>query len=544
MNVKGTTYLNLKKIGAYLEAGDDAKLIESIEAMGLEQLFDREMLLLARTLGQSPVVILIATLMVENGHGGDGAVRLLGAYQSVLEKKIKPVLAERGSFDLTTQTVGALITKVIPDDFPVIRRNPNSVEWIENIELALDFKRPELALALVRKFVARCKKVTSLRTAMLRLSQRHDLMPGFVDWSSFGDCYLALEAAHRPFTTPDFQDDLYLFIASAMQKAGRLTDAIAYCDMVRPGRFRQKADLILSKAYCMAGDYEKSIQKIDSFLAGVCELSNQVKSTELVEEAVPVAKNVEEIADFDGDGARLALSDLQETLAPLGLRPFLVFGTLLGYVRNGGFLSHDKDIDVGVVGWTEQFDMVQALQTSGKFQFGTQSLRGKGAYIIPIVHRESEITIDIFLFHDEGDRFLTGINSSWGYTQLFGYSRFELNTVEFLGMNVQVPDNIEQNLEETYGNWRVPDKYWLDIECPAVLDPGGIIHMLVCRLTMMAAVIEVKPVTLRRSVKVISEIPGAVCPLDPDLEARLIAMCDAQIAGSSSMDFKGGPTRC
>ena len=43
----------------------------------------------------------------------------------------------------------------------------------------------------------------------------------------------------------------------------------------------------------------------------------------------------------------------------------MVSGTLLGYARTGSVLSHDKDMDVGLFGWEEQFEIVQRILDSG-----------------------------------------------------------------------------------------------------------------------------------------------------------------------------------
>ena len=52
--------------------------------------------------------------------------------------------------------------------------------------------------------------------------------------------------------------------------------------------------------------------------------------------------------DFSVDDARTALADLAAALPVDEWRWYVISGTFLGLVREGGFLAHDYDIDVGV----------------------------------------------------------------------------------------------------------------------------------------------------------------------------------------------------
>ena len=54
--------------------------------------------------------------------------------------------------------------------------------------------------------------------------------------------------------------------------------------------------------------------------------------------------------------ARSLLHDVHEVLESLGLKHFLIDGTLLGAVREGDFIGHDNDMDMGVFAeeWTEE----------------------------------------------------------------------------------------------------------------------------------------------------------------------------------------------
>ena len=114
----------------------------------------------------------------------------------------------------------------------------------------------------------------------------------------------------------------------------------------------------LAEAYCQQGDYLSSIREMDRFIETICEqidLSIDEKTPEKAD-AASTAEATDKDA-FNPEHAGKALAELQEILEPTGKAVFLVSGTLLGYARTGSVLSHDKDMDVGLFGWEEQFDI-------------------------------------------------------------------------------------------------------------------------------------------------------------------------------------------
>ncbi len=151
--------------------------------------------------------------------------------------------------------------------------------------------------------------------------------------------------------------------------------------------------------------------------------------------------------------AATALEDLNRALEGLGVRSFLISGTLLGYVREANFIPWDKDIDVGV--FAEQVDakeLEQAFERVGVFtvrrlDFTTDRLR---------VNHTSGVMIDVFPHYldDDGRVWHDGTATRWWN------SPFDLETVEFLGTEQAVPEEPERYLDENYGNWRVPDPHF------------------------------------------------------------------------------------
>ena len=75
--------------------------------------------------------------------------------------------------------------------------------------------------------------------------------------------------------------------------------------------------------------------------------------------------------DFSVDDARTALHDLAEALPVQQWHWYVISGTFLGIVREGGFLAHDYDIDVGVTFDPEHPEvsdaMIAALERSPRF---------------------------------------------------------------------------------------------------------------------------------------------------------------------------------
>lgn len=55
------------------------------------------------------------------------------------------------------------------------------------------------------------------------------------------------------------------------------------------------------------------------------------------------------ITPIDPGVKKIILHRTTSTLESNGIRPFLCFGSLLGFVRDGGFMSHDIDLDIGIL---------------------------------------------------------------------------------------------------------------------------------------------------------------------------------------------------
>src|SRR5690554_190922 len=178
------------------------------------------------------------------------------------------------------------------------------------------------------------------------------------------------------------------------------------------------------------------------------------------------AKNSDRKGDFSLDDAREALSRLQEVL-PIHEYPwYVISGTFLGLHREGGFLKHDYDIDVGINiedvntnALIRKLSMVPEFAVK-KVDHHLKIIKGQGKRfsiqkdiaLIKLVHA-SGINIDIFVHHFEDGVIWHGSSiHRWENTP------YDLEERELDGVPVLAPRQADQYLTENYGDWRVPVK--------------------------------------------------------------------------------------
>ena len=154
-------------------------------------------------------------------------------------------------------------------------------------------------------------------------------------------------------------------------------------------------------------------------------------------------------AFFSSKLASKALLDFKEIFDRNEIEFFLVSGTLLGCVRDGKILPHDKDLDVGI--WeTAPLDLVKTIiRTSGCFEIMPKKTDDQ----IKIKHLNGSF-IDIFVHYVEK-------NYTWHATSKIKWvnSIFSLKKHGFLKSSFLIPNNYEQYLIENYGNdWETPKK--------------------------------------------------------------------------------------
>lgn len=166
---------------------------------------------------------------------------------------------------------------------------------------------------------------------------------------------------------------------------------------------------------------------------------------------------------FDLPRAAEALADFAKEMRGFGQNWFVLSGTLLGIVREGGFLSHDYDIDAGIMAEAGEAEALHAafqrsklfrpseLEWQSIFSHGPDGPVVRRCPVFMKVAHANGVYIDIFIHYREGEVI-------WHASSLFRWdnSAFTLSPYMLAGTEVLGPSDADRYLTENYGNWRVP----------------------------------------------------------------------------------------
>jgi len=152
------------------------------------------------------------------------------------------------------------------------------------------------------------------------------------------------------------------------------------------------------------------------------------------------------------------LKETLEICKKLDIKPFLIFGTLLGYQRDNKFIEHDFDIDLGL--FENDFSKMNIFEKL-MIKKGYVIRRSSKYEISFIKPKYPSLYIDFFLFYKSNGKMLYSVESGEHvYTFSFSANIFKImKEVIFLNKTwVLVPSEIEKFLTECYGNWRIIKK--------------------------------------------------------------------------------------
>lgn len=507
-----------------LSIQDMASLEDQLRSIGLDRACSQDFIDYCRALHHDELVLLLCTLGTENGVNPGHCGLLLALYQSRRCSSLPAIIDS-----LPARHVLRMVALSCGQEYSSAQHEKLLSGWsgaagsAEQFRLAVEFLIDQHRVDRAGELLA-CVwsvgqldevKMLTLRAVAARFRLR---APGTDECIALLPVLqLILRRLSDLQAAASIQDDVAMLTAQVAAGAGDYTSALRAAAQVRTPLQRVKACFfrveILSRNQNIGG----AIAAMDEVLTLVLRLG--------AAEARKVlhAPGGNQMLDhpFDETSAATALADLCATLASSGRRPFLVSGTLLGYARQGSFLKHDKDIDIGLLHDGDTQSLRKLIQAGGQFNVFVDQVPEAPTYNMVAVHEPTGMAVDIFLYRRTASGMVTGVRNGMGHLQTFVFTPFDLRKVTFAGVDVWIPADFDLNLTENFGAWRTPDAGYLPhVESPSIEQPLGETHLLVARLEMLYALLQGN----RRKVGRLFDFFSRNAGVEHALSARVLAI--------------------
>jgi len=166
-----------------------------------------------------------------------------------------------------------------------------------------------------------------------------------------------------------------------------------------------------------------------------------------------------------------AINEVNRVLSQARIPYWVDFGSMIGMMRDHGFVKHDDDIDFSLLASSvSAYELYSHLLSCRGFRFSHAfEFRGK---ITEMTFLYKGIEVDFFFSYICDGRMITPAYNpqpgpyrrSFGCCWMaYGIDRQEVGELvlqEVNGLKAYVPDNYDKLLTECYGNWRTPVKGW------------------------------------------------------------------------------------
>jgi len=153
--------------------------------------------------------------------------------------------------------------------------------------------------------------------------------------------------------------------------------------------------------------------------------------------------------------AKIVLKKVYKAFKEKNIDIFLSSGTLLGIVRDGDILPHDKDMDIGV-DWDVPRELVEEILIEIGFRMQNLSTKDK-EWLVTGADKEMGVTVDFFFYKKLSDKTVYGFHGE-PYPILWEFPHFELSTIEYNGDQWLIPSPYEMYCRTMYGeDWTIPN---------------------------------------------------------------------------------------
>ena len=171
------------------------------------------------------------------------------------------------------------------------------------------------------------------------------------------------------------------------------------------------------------------------------------------------------------------MADFDDALSSIGVNYSLAFGTLLGAVREGGFIKHDLDLDTAI--WYEDYSsLIQEVLESHGFILSHSFMLEGGKKGMEETYVKDDVSVDIFYVYSAINHYpymclwsavegTTTVKESMQQHGFVEVGRLELpfsketQRIKFGPLQLPAITNRLDFLEKRYGpNYMIPDPTW------------------------------------------------------------------------------------
>lgn len=136
-----------------------------------------------------------------------------------------------------------------------------------------------------------------------------------------------------------------------------------------------------------------------------------------------------------------------------GLRWWISFGTLLGFYRDGGFISDDSDIDISI--YVHKPELVEIIINAFSLLFPiVRKVYNNEVVFQCVFKRYDGFLLDLSFFYGDGDKIYSYHETGKWVNDYKLIKDIKLFYPKDIKMFVPVP-LIEEYLESRYNNWRI-----------------------------------------------------------------------------------------
>ena len=173
------------------------------------------------------------------------------------------------------------------------------------------------------------------------------------------------------------------------------------------------------------------------------------------------------------------LGELNDVFEYNGIEYYLAFGTLLGIIREGGFIAHDDDMDL-LVNAQDIKDAKSVVAMMLEHDFKFKHVLVASGKILFYTFEKYGVSVDFWCFDRLTDNsgfyfYLAYTNLNIHYKKANQCSWYRIKQpnislgkkIEKDGAQFLIPDNAIEMLEAFYGkSWKTPDRNWVAEDSP------------------------------------------------------------------------------